>query len=381
MLTRKLGRVREDTKVCVGGRSAGEAARLGREQNAGVSNLELRPGLVTCGGRGDTPGEPVLELLAGREVMLGESTKVRRLLPTLGRRLVGAWCFIDHYGPDEIADQSGMQVPPHPHIGLQTVSWLLDGAVRHRDSLGSDVTIRPGQLALMTAGHAIAHSEQSPAVHPALLHGAQLWVALPGRSRNIPPAFEHHTDLPVLTDRGLRATVLLGELAGAASAGTVHTPLVGVDLALDAGADVRLPLEPDFEYAVLAPSGAGTVVDGPRPPDPGADAGADPSGADPSGAEVAGVRVEPGGLLYLGTGRSELRVRAESATRLLLLGGEPFEERLVMWWNFVAGSGAEIAEARTDWMAGRRFGAVAGGQPLPAPAMPATPLIPRGRTR
>ena len=93
------------------------------------------------------------------------------------------------------------------------------------------------------------------------------------------------------------------------------------------------------------------------------------------------MRVEPGGLLYLGTGRSELRVSAELATRLLLLGGEPFEERLVMWWNFVAGSGAEIAEARGDWMAGRRFGAVAGGQPLPAPAMPATPLIPRGRTR
>ncbi|HEY0573719.1 MAG TPA: pirin family protein [Pseudonocardia sp.] len=360
-----------------------------------MSNLERRPGLVTCGGRGDTPGEPVLELLAGREVTLGESTKVRRLLPTLGRRLVGAWCFIDHYGPDEIADQPGMQVPPHPHIGLQTVSWLLDGAIRHRDSLGSDVTIRPGQLALMTAGHAIAHSEQSPAVHPVLLHGAQLWVALPRPSRDIPPAFEHHTDLPVLTDRGLRATVLLGELAGAASAGTVHTPLVGVDLALDAGADVRVPLEPDFEYAVLAPSGAGTVLDGPLPADTGTDTSADPIGADtgadpspadpsaaePSGAEVAGVRVSPGGLLYLGTGRSELRVRAESATRLLLLGGEPFEERLVMWWNFVAGDGAEIAEARADWMAGRRFGTVAGGQPLPAPAMPATPLIPRGRAR
>jgi redox-sensitive bicupin YhaK (pirin superfamily) len=321
-----------------------------------VSNLERRPGLVTCGGRGDTPGEPVLELLAGREVTLGESTKVRRLLPTLGRRLVGAWCFIDHYGPDEIADQPGMQVPPHPHIGLQTVSWLLDGAIRHRDSLGSDVTIRPGQLALMTAGHAIAHSEQSPAVHPVLLHGAQLWVALPRLSRDIPPAFEHHTDLPVLTDRGLRATVLLGELAGAASAGTVHTPRVGVDHALDAGADVRVPLEPDFEYAVLAMSGA---------------------------AEVDGVGLEPGSLLYLGCGRSALRMQAKSDAGLMLLGGEPFDEKIVMWWNLIGRTGQEIAEARADWAAGERFGTVEGydGVRLDAPTLPPTPLKPRGRTR
>jgi redox-sensitive bicupin YhaK (pirin superfamily) len=344
----------------------------------GVSNLDRSPSVVTCGGRAETPGEPVLELLRGREVTLGESTKVRRLLPTLGRRLVGAWCFVDHYGPDDIAGQPGMQVPPHPHIGLQTVSWLLDGSVHHRDSLGSDVTIRPGQLALMTAGRAIAHSEQSPAPHPSQLHGAQLWVALPDADRHMAAAFEHHTDLPVLTDRGLRATVLLGELAGAASPGTVHTPLVGVDLVLDAGADVRLPLEPDFEYAVLAPSGVGTVVAG----DPGIGSGG-ASGGSPSGggAEVADVAVGVGELLYLGTGRTELRLRAERASRLLLLGGEPFAEQLVMWWNFVARSGAEITEARADWMAGRRFGAVAGGEPQPAPTMPATPLIPRGRAR
>jgi len=281
-------------------------------QNAGVSNLDRSPDVVTCGGRADTPAEPVLELLHGREVTLGASTKVRRLLPTLGRRLVGAWCFIDHYGPDDITGQPGMQVPPHPHVGLQTVSWLLDGSVHHRDSLGSDVTIQPGQLGLMTAGRAIAHSEQSPAAHPSQLHGAQLWVALPDSDRHMAPAFEHHTALPVLTDRGLRATVLLGELAG---------------------------------------------------------------------AEVADVAVGVGELLYLGTGRTELRVRAERATRLLLLGGEPFDEQLVMWWNFVARSGAEITEARADWMAGRRFGAVTGGEPQPAPAMPATPLIPRGRAR
>ncbi|WP_028924595.1 pirin family protein [Pseudonocardia acaciae] len=334
-----------------------------------MSNLERRPVAVECGGRSGTPGEPVYERVPGREVMLGESTKVRRLLPTLGRRLVGAWCFLDHYGPDDIAGAPGMQVPPHPHIGLQTVSWLLDGEVHHRDSLGNDVTIRPGQLGLMTAGRAIAHSEQSPPVHPALLHGAQLWVALPGHARDVAPAFEHHATLPVLTDGGLRATVLLGELAGAVSPGTVHSPLVGADLELEAGADALLPLEPDFEYAVIVASG---------------NAGVDGAGVrtEPAGdAEVADARVAPGELLYLGTGRTELRVRAQDAARLLLLGGEPFAERIVMWWNFVAADGEAVAAAREDWMAGRRFGTVAGGDPLPAPALPPTPLIPRGRTR
>ncbi|MBO0851456.1 MAG: pirin family protein [Pseudonocardia sp.] len=341
-----------------------------------MSNLERRPGVVACGGRGGVPGEPVYEVIAGREVLLGESTKVRRLLPTLGRRLVGAWCFLDHYGPDDIAGAPGMQVPPHPHIGLQTVSWLLDGEVHHRDSLGSDVTIHPGQLALMTAGRAIAHSEQSPPVHPAMLHGTQLWVALPGGARDIAPAFEYYPTLPVLTDRGLRATVLLGELAGAASPGTAHSPLVGADLALDAGADVLLPLEPDFEYAVIAASGTATV--GTAGAGDAAEVGAREVGG---GAEVAGALVEPGSLLYLGTGRTELRVAADVAGRLLLLGGEPFAERIVMWWNFVAGDGEAVAAAREDWMAGRRFGTVAGGEPLPAPALPHTPLIPRGRTR
>ena len=332
-------------------------------QNAGVSNLDRSPDVVTCGGRADTPAEPVLELLHGREVTLGASTKVRRLLPTLGRRLVGAWCFIDHYGPDDITGQPGMQVPPHPHVGLQTVSWLLDGSVHHRDSLGSDVTIQPGQLGLMTAGRAIAHSEQSPAAHPSQLHGAQLWVALPDSDRHMAPAFEHHTALPVLTDRGLRATVLLGELAGATSPGTVHTPLVGVDLALDAGSDVRLPLEPDFEYALLAPSGVGTVVAG--------DQGIGTGGVAVAGAEVADVAVGVGELLYLGTGRTELRVRAERATRLLLLGGEPFDEQLVMWWNFVARSPEEMVEARQAWEGeSDRFGPVEsrlGRIPAPPP--------------
>ncbi|MBP2703976.1 pirin family protein [Microbispora sp. RL4-1S] len=321
-----------------------------------MSDLDIRPQITRHGGRDGVSASPVRELLPGREVALGESTVVRRLLPTLGRRMVGAWCFIDHYGPDDVAGRPGMQVPPHPHIGLQTVSWLLDGEVVHRDSLGSLQTLRPGRLGLMTAGNAIAHSEVSPPEHGRLLHGAQLWVALPDAFRAVDPRWEYHGELPVLEERGLRATVIMGEMAGAASPGTAYTPLVGVDLDLAAGAAVTLPLEPDFEYAVLSASGD---------------------------AEVDGVPVPRGSLLYLGCGRPGLALRAESASRLLLLGGEPFEERIVMWWNFVARSGDEIAAARADWMDGDRFGTVTGydGRPLPAPALPALPLKPRGRAR
>ncbi|HEU5007269.1 MAG TPA: pirin family protein [Jatrophihabitantaceae bacterium] len=317
-----------------------------------MSNLDRTPGLTVCGGRTAVAARPVQQVIAGREVWLGESTRVRRLLPTLGRRMVGAWCFIDHYGPDDIAAEPGMQVPPHPHIGLQTVSWLLDGEVLHRDSLGNEQLIGPGELGLMTAGRAIAHAEQSPAPHPALLHGAQLWVALPDAARGVAPAWQHHADLPAFADAGLTATVILGELGGEVSPGRTHSPLVGADLALAAGARAQLPLEADFEYAVLAASGF---------------------------AEVDGTVLEPGALFYLGCGRGDVRLVSEPGARLLLLGGEPFAEQIVMWWNFVARTGEEIAAARTDWMHSDRFGTVHDydGEPLAAPPLPATPLKPR----
>jgi len=322
-----------------------------------MSNLDRRPPARELGGLEDTAAGPVLDLLPGKEVLLGESTRVRRLLPTLGRRLVGAWAFVDHYGPDDITSSPGMQVPPHPHTGLQTVSWLLEGEVHHRDSLGSDARIRPKELALMTAGHGIAHSEQSPAVHPRHLHGAQLWVALPEAARETAPDFAHHTSLPGFTSDGLTATVLMGDLGGSTSPGTAHTPLVGADLDLAAGADVELPLEPDFEYALLASSGSAEVEDAP---------------------------LEVGAMLYLGTGRRRVRVRAAEPARLLLLGGEPFEERIVMWWNFVGRSGEEIVEYAQAWNAeDERFGAVVGhdGDRLEAPPLPPVPLKARGRVR
>ncbi|NEB81808.1 pirin family protein [Streptomyces sp. SID14478] len=321
-----------------------------------MSNLDREAVPSLCGGRGFVVAEPVRELLSPRRVKLGEATEVRRLLPNLGRRMVGAWAFVDHYGPDDIADEPGMQVPPHPHMGLQTVSWLHDGEVLHRDSTGSLQTIRPRELGLMTSGRAISHSEESPASHARYLHGAQLWVALPDAHRHTEPHFQHHAALPQVTAPGLLATVVLGTLDGATSPGTTYSPLVGADLALSRGADVRVPLDPDFEYAVLSMSGE---------------------------SHVDGVPVLPGSMLYLGCGRTELPVRAESDASLMLLGGEPFEEELVMWWNFIGRNQDEITQAREDWMSGSRFGEVKGydGGRLDAPELPPVPLKPRGRVR
>jgi hypothetical protein len=241
-------------------------------------------------------------------------------------------------------------------MGLQTVSWLHQGEVLHRDSTGSLQTIRPRELGLMTSGRAISHSEESPRSHARFLHGAQLWVALPDAHRHTEPHFEHHATLPTVTAPGLTATVILGDLDGAASPGTAYTPIVGADLALTRGTDVRLPLVPDFEYGVLAMSGE---------------------------VRVDGVTVLPGSMLYLGCGRGELPLHAESDAGLMLLGGEPFEEELIMWWNFVGRTQAEIEQAREDWTKGTRFGEVHGydGAPLAAPGLPATPLKPRGRMR
>lgn len=300
-------------------------------------------------------GTPVRELFAGREVSLGGTTAVRRLLPNLGRRLVGPWCFVDHYGPDNIAESTGMRVPPHPHIGLQTVSWLLDGQVHHRDSLGNSQQILPGELGLMTAGRGIAHAENSPVPHPAMLHGVQLWVALPGRDRDTKPAWQHHASMPIWTAPGTTATVIMGELEGSRSPGRAYSPIIGADIALRPAAGARLPLEPDFEYAVLTMSGT---------------------------LEIEDMLLTPGTMLYLGCGRRDLRVASEPGARVLLLGGEPFEEEIVMWWNFVARSGEEIAAARGSWMDGSGFGMVAdAGDRTPAPALPPGTLKPGGRVR
>ncbi|WP_433208343.1 pirin family protein [Dactylosporangium sp. CS-047395] len=317
-----------------------------------MSNLEGQPAEVEL--PVETDAAPCAELLEGRDVPLGRYTVVRRSLPNKSRRTVGAWCFLDHFGPEDVTGKPGMRVPPHPHIGLQTVSWLLGGEVRHRDSLGSDQVIVPGQLNIMTSGRGISHSENSPSEKPPILHGLQLWVALPAEERDRAAAFQHIADLPELDDGAARITVAVGELEGARSPATVYSELLGADIRLAGSTGLRV--RPDFEHAVVVTEGR---------------------------ARVEGVDVAPGSLLYLGAGRDRIEFAADGAARLFLLGGVPFEEELVMWWNFVGRSHEDIVAARDDWMRGaERFGTVPGGeQPLPAPGLPTTRLMPRPRHR
>jgi redox-sensitive bicupin YhaK (pirin superfamily) len=314
-----------------------------------MSNLEARPEETTLA-EVFPAAAPVSEHLSGRKVPLGRYAMVRRYLPQAVRRMIGSWCFLDAYGPDDVSTGPGMRIPPHPHTGLQTVSWLLDGEILHRDSLGSVQTVRPGQLNLMTAGRGIAHSEESPPGRPATLTGLQLWLALPDADRRIEPRFEHHAALPLFTDGGLAATVLVGSLGELVSPARVHAPLVGADVAVRGSG--TLPLDPAYEYGVLPLRGPVRVDGGPVPPDT---------------------------LLYLGRGRAALPVSSDVDGRLLLLGGEPFGERLVMWWNFVGRSHEEIVAMRSDWAQRRGFDPVRGfdGDALPAPSLPGVRLKPR----
>jgi len=233
------------------------------------------------------------------------------------------------------------------------VTWLADGEILHKDSLGSDQTIVPGQLNLMTSGHGIAHSEQSPPEHPPGMHGLQLWLALPDAARHGPPAFDHHPALPVVRHGDASITVVVGEFGSERSPAHVYTPLVGAEVLFSGAGRDELPLNPEFEYGVLVMSGT---------------------------ADVAGETLSSGSLLYLGRGRSEVPIQTMGA-RMFLLGGEPFDEPLVMWWNFVGRSHDEVAQARDDWMEGRRFGTVADCRhaPLPAPAMPTVRIKARDR--
>lgn len=319
-----------------------------------MSNLERSPALAVSEKAGPDSPRAVNELFRAREVDLGEATRVRRLLPQRQRSTIGAWCFFDHFGPLDIAKLSGMRVSPHPHTALQTVTWLIEGDVLHRDSLGNTQLILPGQLNLMTAGHGIAHAEESPPDHAPMLHGVQLWTALPSTSKDIEPAFDHHPQLPTVQTRaGLRVTVLLGEMLGERSPARAYSEIVGADVDIPTTADDEIPLHPDFEYGVAALMGSVSVDD---------------------------VALDVGALLYLGSHRRAIQIQSAAPARFLLLGGEPFGEPLFMWWNFVAHSSEEIEEARADWAAGRRFGDVLGfdGARLDAPPMMPGRLKPRG---
>ena len=328
-------------------------------------------GPVACDG-------PRALLLESREVPLGgvRAMSVHRSLPQRALPMVGAWCFLDRFGPQK----AKMRVEPHPHIGLQTVTWPFVGDVRHRDAVGSDVVVHRGALNLMTSGAGIAHSEYSVGDDPMPLDALQLWIALPETRRHGAPAFEQHLDLPVVSlggdgDRnGGDATVVMGEFAGVASPATVHTPLVGAEVRIPAGATARLPLRPDWEYAVVGCFGDVTVETGT------VETGAVGTGA--SETSPTSVALDTAHLLYLGLGRESVEVSSTDGATLFVLGGEPFEADIVMWWNFVGRSHDEIVDAREAWEArGARFGSVVGhgDERIPAPPLPAVRLTPRRR--
>ena len=317
-----------------------------------MSNPERDPDEVECRPDPGTGGAGGVEVLGPREVPLGgpRAMTVRRTLPQRDRSLIGAWCFADHYGPDDVAETGGMLVAPHPHIGLATVSWLFTGEVEHRDSLGTHAVVRPGELNLMTAGHGVSHSEISLPT-TTVLHGAQLWVALPADARDGAPAFAHHAPDPVAGD-GWRASVFLGSLLGVTSPVQTATPLLGAELVLEPGTALELDVDAAYEHGVLVDTGA---------------------------VEVAGAPVAPHELAYAAPGPAALRVTAgEDGARVLVLGGPPFGEPIVMWWNFVGRTHEEVVAARDAWQAqvgpdrqsDGRFGVVSERAPIPAPELP-----------
>ncbi|GAA4673205.1 pirin family protein [Gordonia humi] len=324
-----------------------------------MSNLEAQPVEIGCSATSATG----VEVVEPREVPLGgiRAMLVRRTLPTHSRSMIGAWCFADHYGPEPVSSSGGMNVLPHPHTGLQTVSWLFEGEIEHRDSAGVHAMVLPGEVNLMSAGHGISHSEVSTTATD-VLHGMQLWLALPDGVRDDPHGFQHHAPGEVaLTADGTavgRMRVFIGELGGSASPVVTATPLLGAQLILDPGARVDLAVNPTYEH--------GVVVDTDR-------------------LIVAGVEIGHASLAYVGTGASTLTLDnpTDRPARLILLGGEPFEEDIVMWWNFVGRDHDEIAGFRTEWESGAsRFGTVDGWGPdqrIPAPPLPNSRLKPRRR--
>ncbi|MDX3850824.1 pirin family protein [Streptomyces sp. AK02-01A] len=320
-----------------------------------MSNVEVDPAAPHRGAAGQGEAAQRVDVLTARDVPLGgpRAMTVRRTLPQRARTLIGAWCFVDHYGPDNVADSGGMDVAPHPHTGLQTVSWLFSGEIEHRDSMGSHALVRPGELNLMTGGYGISHSEVST-TRTTTLHGVQLWVALPEEHRHADRDFRHHVPSPVRLDKA-EIRVFLGSLAGDTSPVPTFTPLLGAELVLDPRSTTTLPVDSAFEYGLLVDHGD---------------------------VRMAGTLLRPAELGYLGTGNDTLTLANETSSpaRVVLLGGTPFEEQIVMWWNFIGRDHKDIAEAREAWEnASDRFGTVGGydGDRLPAPALPHATIAPR----
>jgi redox-sensitive bicupin YhaK (pirin superfamily) len=290
-----------------------------------------------------------IEEIPSRPAYLG-ALAIRRALPVRERRTIGPWCFLDRYGPLSFSEGAPMDALPHPHIGIQTVSWLFDGELEHYDSLGYDSIARPGGVNVMTAGRGIAHAERTPASNSGRLDGVQLWVALPDASRNAPPAFEHAPEVPRLDLGGGQASVFIGSLAGASPGVTAHSPMLGAEIACRPGGTAALDLDRRFEHGIFVAAGAASLGD---------------------------RLLETNTLYYVPPGRDALELHSLDGARLILLGGEPLASPIVIWWNFVARTREEIAAAREAWESGSGFDPVIGhdgprvtAPPLARPAQP-----------
>jgi quercetin 2,3-dioxygenase len=267
-----------------------------------------------------------------RETHLG-SLQISRALPIRERRMVGSWCFLDRFGPLTFQDEKPMHVPPHPHIGLQTVSWLLEGEVLHTDSLNSEAIVGPGGVNVMTAGRGIAHAEETPLKNSGRLNGVQLWVALPDQHRDTTPAFAHVAQVPVIEFKGGVVKVFAGTMHGETTPAPYYSDILGAEVTVHPNQTLTIELQHAFEHAVLLLDGDCTLEK---------------------------QELSPNTLYYLGPCRESLEFKSHSGCQLLLIGGPPFPSKILMWWNFVARTPEEIRQARSDWEAHRRFGEVTG---------------------
>ncbi|NHC03321.1 pirin family protein [Acinetobacter sp. 187] len=280
-----------------------------------------------------------------RAAEIGKGTIIKRALPSRQKRLIGAWCFLDHAGPVVFPQGDGLDVGPHPHIGLQTFTWMIEGTMMHNDSLGSKQLIRPKQVNLMTAGRGISHTEVAPDTETHM-HAAQLWIALPDDKLNMEPRFDHYSELPVVEKDGIEYTVLVGEFLNTTSPVEVHTPLLGVDLTAKDNVTTRIQLNPAFEYGFMALEGT---------------------------AVINGHELDENNLVVLEPGLREVQISVHQNSRILMLGGEPFESPILLWWNFVGRTQEELKQAREQWINGdARFGSIPEyeGPRLEAPAFP-----------
>ncbi|MDM1772367.1 MULTISPECIES: pirin family protein [Acinetobacter] len=280
-----------------------------------------------------------------RRAEIGQGTVIKRALPSRYKRMIGAWCFLDHAGPVSFPQGDGLDVGPHPHIGLQTFTWMIEGTLMHTDSIGSKQLIRPKQVNLMTAGQGISHTEVAPE-QETHMHAAQLWIALPDAKRNMPPRFDHYPELPVVSRDGIEFTVLVGEFLETRSPVEVHSPLLAVDLTAAETVRTRLQLNPAFEYGFMALEGT---------------------------AHINQHELNEDNMVVLEPGLQDIEIELHQGARVLLLGGEPFESAILLWWNFVGRTQDELSEAREQWVnQDPRFGSIPdyNGPRLEAPALP-----------